>query len=109
MIRVTTLRQTGNAPPATGPAAGIAAAITPMNEFVAAARKVQGAGNVRWFFGDGGVVIIGEPESYAVADKILADQVVQAAGAKVFALGFAIAEDRFLLEPERAMPFLAQR
>ncbi len=105
MIRVTTLRATGDAPPGTGPGAGIQA----MNEFVAALRKVQGAGNVRWFFGNGGFVIIGEPESYAVADRILADKAVQAAGAKVFALGAAIAEDLYLLEPDKVIGFVPQQ
>ncbi len=105
MIRVTTFRATGNTPPGTPPTAGIQA----MNEFVAAARKVQGAGNIRWLFGNGGIVIVGEADSYAVADKILGDPAVQAAGAKVFALGFGIAEDLFLLEPERVMPFVPQQ
>ena len=105
MIRVTTLRATGNAPAGTGPAAGVQA----MNEFVAALKKLPGAGNVRWYFGNGGIVIIGEPESYAVADKILADPAVRAAGAKVFGLGFGIVEDVHLLEPEKALPFLPQQ
>ncbi len=105
MIRVTTFRATGNAPPGTGPGAGIQA----MNEFVAAARKIQGAGNVRWFFGNGGIVIIGEPDSYAVADRILADKAVQVAGAKVFATGLGIVEDVHLLEPEKVMPFVPQQ
>lgn len=105
MIRVTTWRATGTGPPGTGPAAGIQS----MNELVAAARKVPGAGDVRWFFGNGGIVTIGEPESYGVADKILADPAVQAAGAKILALGFGIAEDLFLLEPERVAPFIPQQ
>lgn len=105
MIRVTTWRATGNAPPGTAPTAGIQA----MNELVAAARKVSGAGNVRWFFGNGGLVIVGEPESYAVADRILADPAVQVAGAKILALGIGIAEDLFLLEPERVAPFIPQQ
>ena len=106
MIRVTTWRATGNPPPDTPPTAIIEA----MNGLAAAARKVPGAGNVRWFFGsNGGVVIIGEPENYAVTDKILADPAVQAAGAKVFALGLGIAEDLYLLEPERVLPFISQQ
>ncbi len=105
MIRVTTWRATGNPPPDTPPTAAIDA----MNGLVAAVSKVPGAGNVRWYFGNGGVVIIGEPDSYAVTDKILTDPAVQVAGAKVFGLGFGIAEDLYLLEPEKAMPFLPQQ
>ncbi len=105
MIRLTTLRPTGNVPADTPPTAGINA----MNEFVAAVSKVPGAGNDRWFIGNGGLVIIGEPDSYAVADKILTDPAVQVAGAKMFGLGFGIAEDLYLLEPEKAMPFLPQQ
>ena len=105
MIRLTTLRANGNAPADTPPTAGINA----MNDFVAALKKVPGAGNVRWFIGNGGFVIIGEPDSYAAADKVLADPAVQAAGAKVFGLGLNIAEDIYLLEAQKVMPFLPQQ
>ena len=105
MIRLTTLRPTGNVPADTPPTAGINA----MNEFVAAVSKVPGAGNVRWFIGNGGFVIIGEPDSYAVADKILTDPAVQVAGAKMFGLGLNIAEDLYLLEAQKVMPFLPQQ
>ena len=105
MIRLTTLRATGNAPADIPPTAGIDA----MNEFVAAVSKVPGAGSVRWFIGNGGFVVIGEPDSYAVADKILTDPAVQVAGAKVFGLGLNIAEDIYLLEAQKVMPFLPQQ
>ncbi len=105
MICLTTLRPNGSAPADTPPTAGI----NVMNEFVAAVSKVPGAGNVRWFIGNGGFVIIGEPDSYAVADKILADPAVQVAGAKVFGLGLNIAEDIYLLEAQKVLPFLPQQ
>lgn len=104
MLRVTTFRITGNPPPDTAPGAAVAA----FNEFAGAAGKVAGAGTARWFFGNGGVVIVGEPANYAAADAILADSGVQAAGAKVFALGFGIAEDLFLLEAGKVMSFIPQ-
>ena len=105
MIRVTTLRPNGNAPANLPPTAGVDA----MNEFVAALKNVPGAGNVRWFIGNGGFVIIGEPDGYAVADKILTDPAVQVAGAKVFGLGLNVAEDLYLLEAQKVMPFLPQQ
>ena len=103
MLRVTTFRLNGNPPPDATPAVGIQA----FSEFVAALNKVRGNNNVRWFFGSGGIVITGEPESYAVADAILADRGVQAAGAKVFSFGYVIAEDLFLLEVGKVTPFVA--
>ena len=49
---------------------------------------------------------VGSPSSYAVADAILKDSGVQAAVIKVFAQGFAIAEDFFVADAQQVMPFL---
>ena len=83
MIRVTTWRQVGNAPADASPGA----VVTAFNEAAAALGKVSGAGDVKWGFGNGGIVTVGFPSNYAVADAILKDSGVQAALAKVFALG----------------------
>ncbi len=105
MMRVTTWRQNVPPPPNTAPGAPIAA----FNEFVAAASKVSGAGDVHWGFGHGGIVTVGFPTSYAVADAILKDPGVQAAGMKVLALGFGIAEDFFVTSSEQVMPFMPRQ
>jgi hypothetical protein len=103
MLRVTTWR-------VTNPQAGTtpAQAVQAWNEFVAALGRVRGTSDVRWFFGNGGIVTVGGADGYAVADAILADPGVQAAGAKVLALGYGIAEDLFLLEVQKVMPFMPQ-
>jgi len=74
----------------------------------ASLEKLPGAGRVRWYFGSGGVVTIGEPDNYAVADAILKTPAAQAAVAKVLAIGFSIVEDQFLLDPAQVMPFAEQ-
>ena len=102
MIRVTTWRQTGNIPDGASPVATVEA----FNEAAAALGKVSGAGDVQWGFGNGGVVTVGSPSSYAVADAILKDSGVQAAVIKVFAQGFVIAEDFFVADAQQVMPFL---
>jgi hypothetical protein len=104
MLRVTTWHVNPNASPDTTPAAAIQA----FNEFVAACGRVRGAGSVRWFFGNGGIVTVGEPENYAVADAILADRGVQATGAKVLSLGYDIAQDLFLTDLKQVSTFIPQ-
>lgn len=105
MIRVTTWRQNTPPPPDTPPAAGLAA----FQELVGALKKVPGAGEVQWGFGHGGIVTVGFPSNYKVADDILKDPAVQAAGAKVFALGIGIADDFFITSPDQVAPFLPQQ
>jgi hypothetical protein len=102
MIRITTWRQTGNTPDDASPVAAVAA----FNEVAEALGKVSGAGDVHWGFGNGGVVTVGTPSNYAVADAVLKDAGVQAAVIKVFALGFVIAEDYFVSDAQQVMPFL---
>ena len=43
-----------------------------------------------------------------MADNILKDLGVQAAAAKVLALGLGIAEDFFVASPDQMAPFIAQ-
>jgi len=105
MMRITTWRQNSPPPEGTSPGAAIAA----FNEAVAALKKVPGAGDVYWGLGGGGIVTVGFPSSYAAADAILKDPGVQAAVAKIFALGIGITEDVFALTPEQAMPFIPQQ
>ena len=105
MIRVTVWRQTVPPPPGTSPAAGIAA----FNAFVAAAKKVPGAGEVHWGYGHGGIVTVGFPTNYAAADAILKDPGVQATGAKLLALGVGIEEDFFITTAEQVAPFMPQQ
>ncbi len=104
MIRVTTWRQTVPPPPEASPGAGPAA----IQELIAALKKVPGAGDVQWGFGNGGIVTVGFPSSYGVADSILKDPGVQAAAAKVLTLGLGIAEDFFVASPDQIAPFIAQ-
>ena len=52
---------------------------------------------------------VGFPSNYAVADAILKDSGVQAAIAKVFALGINIAEDFFVADAQQVMPFIPQQ
>ena len=105
MMRITVWQQNGTAPPNTPPTATISA----FNEAVAALKKVPGAGDVHWGFGHGGIVTVGHPSNYAVADAILKDPGVQAAVAKIFALGIAISDDYFVASAEQVMPFVPQQ
>lgn len=105
MIRITTWRQVAPPPPDAAPGAAIAA----FNEAVGALKKVPGAGDVHWGFGNGGIVTVGYPSSYAAADAILKDAGVQAAVGKVFALGMNIQEDIFVIDPAQVMGFLPQQ
>ena len=102
MMRITVWRQNGTAPPNTPPTATVAA----FNEAVAALKNVPGAGEVYWGFGHGGMVTVGHPSNYAAADAILKDSAVQAAVAKIFALGIGIDEDYFVASAEQVMPFI---
>jgi hypothetical protein len=102
MLRITTWRQTGAPPPSLTPQT----AMQTINEMCTALGKVPGAGQVRWFFGNGGIVTVGEPDSYAVADAILKTPLAQAAVAKVLALGYGLVDDQFLLEPSKVLPFI---
>ena len=105
MMRITVWRQNAPPPPNTSPGAAIAA----FNDAVAALRKVSGAGDVQWGFGHGGIVTVGHPTNYAVADAILKDPAVQAAVAKIFVLGIGIAEDYFVTTPQQVAPFVPQQ
>jgi hypothetical protein len=101
MLRITTWRITGTPQPDTTP-------ITAMQTFQEMCSKLErlpGAGRIRYFLGDGGIVTVGEPESYGVADAILASRDAQEAVARVLSLGYNIVEDHFLLEPKQVMPF----
>ena len=105
MMRITTWRQNFPPPPDTGPGAVVEA----FNGAVEALRKVPGAGDVQWGFGSGAIVTVGFPTSYASADAVLKDPGVQAAIAKVFALGIGITDDSFVLDPAQVMPFVPQQ
>ena len=105
MMRITVWRQNAPPPPNTSPGAAIAA----FNDAVAALRKVSGAGEVQWGFGHGGIVTVGSPANYAVADAILKDPAVQASVAKILALGIGIAEDYFVTTPQQVLPFVPQQ
>jgi hypothetical protein len=105
MMRITHWHQFSNPPADTPPTAMVSA----FNEFVQAAKKVPEAGDVRWGFGGGGVVTVGFPSNYAVADAILKDPGVQAAGLKVFMLGIGVVQDLFVTDPEQVMPFIPKQ
>ncbi len=102
MLRITTWRPTG---PARNDVTQ-SMVIQTANEMCAALEKVPGAGKVRWYYGNGGIVTIGEPDNYGVADSILTSPAAQSAVARFLGLGFGIAEDQFLLEAARVMPFI---
>ena len=105
MMRITTLRANVPPPPNTSPGAALAA----FKEFAAAVNGVDGVSNLTWGFGNCGIITVGASTNYAVADAILKDPRVQAAGAKILALGIGIAEDIFVTAPEQVMPFLPQQ
>jgi hypothetical protein len=102
MLRITTWRLASSAAPNTTPQTAMQA----VNEMCATLAKIPGSGSVRWFYGSGGIVTVGEPESYAVADAILKQPAAQKAVAKVLGLGYAIVEDQFLLDPPKVLPFI---
>jgi hypothetical protein len=101
MLRVTTWRVTGTPPADTTPMAGIQA----FQEMCSKLERIPGAGKIRFYLGDGGIVTVGEPDSYGAADTILKSREAQMAVAQVLRLGYNIAEDHFLLEPAQVMPF----
>ncbi|MBI5285654.1 MAG: hypothetical protein HY874_11225 [Chloroflexi bacterium] len=101
MLRITTWRMTGTPPQGTTPQVAFQAIQDMCNKL----EKIPGTGRLRWYIGNQGVVTVGEPESYAVADAILKSKEAQAAIGKVFALGYSIAEDQFLLELSQVTPF----
>src|SRR2546428_7066284 len=105
MIRITTWRQVQPSPVGTSPVAVIDA----FRDLTQSLRRVPGAGDVQWGFGSGGIVTVGNVESYAVADAILKDSAVQAAGVKVFLLGIGIAVEVFVISPEQGMPVVPQQ
>jgi hypothetical protein len=102
MLRITTWRLSGTAAPNTTPQTAMQA----INEMCSTLARVPGAGSVHWYFGSGGIVTVGEPEGYGVADAILKQPAAQKAIAKVLGLGYAIVEDQFLLDPPKVMPFI---
>ena len=79
MLRITTWRITAAPPPDTTPMAAMQA----FGDMCSTLERVQGAGRIRFYLGDGGIVTVGEPESYAVADSILTSRDAQVAVAKV--------------------------
>jgi hypothetical protein len=101
MLRITTWRITGSPPPDATPLAGLDS----FREMCSKLETIPGAGRIRFYLGNGGIVTVGEPRSYSVADDILTSRDAQMAVAKVLALGYGIAEDHFLLEPQQVMPF----
>jgi hypothetical protein len=101
MLRITTWRINGNPRADVTPQAGIQA----FQQMCSELERIPGAGKVRFFLGNGGVVTVGEPQSYAVADTILQSKAAQAAVGKVLSLGYGIVEDHFLLEPAQVIPF----
>ncbi len=105
MMRIITWRANGTAPADVAPGAPIAA----FNELSAALNKVNGVGNSRWGFGNGGIVTVSDFDSFAVGDNVLKDSGTQAAVIKIFALGLGIAEDHFIASADQVMPFLPQQ
>ena len=105
MIRVTTWRQNVNPPPEATPQTTLVA----FQELIAALKKVPGAGEIHWGYGHGGMVTVGFPSNYAMADAILKDPGVQVAAAKVLALGINISEDLFVTTLEQIRPFIPQQ
>ena len=101
MLRITTWRINGAPRADVTPQAGIQA----FQQMCTELEKLPGAGRVRFYLGNNGVVTVGEPVSYAVADAILKTPSAQAVIGKVLALGYGIVEDHFLLEPTQVLPF----
>lgn len=103
MLRITTWRMSGTPPQGTTPQQAFQA----IQDMCNTLERIPGAGKLRWYIGNQGVVTVGEPESYAVADTILKSPEAQQAVGKVLGLGYTIAEDHFLLDLSQVMPFTA--
>ncbi len=101
MLRITTWRLTAPTSPETTPQTALKA----FDEMCNTLGKIPGAGHVRYFFGSGGIVTVGEPENYAAADQILARPEAHTAVAKVLGLGYQIVDDQFWVEPRQVEPF----
>jgi hypothetical protein len=101
MLRITTWRITGTPPQDMTPQTAFQA----ISDMCTTLSTLPGAGGVHWYFGGGGIVTVGMPENYAVADSILKSQAAQGAVAKVLGLGYSIVDDQFLLEPGQVLPF----
>ena len=101
MLRITTWRVTGTPPADSTPQRGLQA----FDELCKVVEKLPGAGRVRFYSSPAGIVTVGEAHNYALADTILSTKETQIAVAKVFALGFGIVDDQFLLEPAQVVPF----
>lgn len=102
MLRITTWRMVGTPPPDLTPGQGLQA----FQDLCTTIRKeIKGYGRLDFFFGNGGIVTVGEPDSYAAADAILQTPAVQGAVGKVLSLGYGIVDDQFLLAPSQVMPF----
>lgn len=104
MLRITHWRMTGTPAPNLTPHVTMQA----FQEMCTTLERVRGAGKVRFFFGDGGIVTVGEPENYAAADTLLTSREAQMAVGKVLQLGYGIHSDQFLLEPQVVRPFTEQ-
>jgi len=75
-----------------------------------AARKVSGVRSCSLYLGAGALVFTAESDSYAVADKALADPGVQVAFGRLgWEYGYGLSSDEFLLDPEQVYPFLKAR
>jgi hypothetical protein len=76
-------------------------------EAAEAAAKIDGSEWVRLCLGEGALVYVGEINSYAAADRLLADTGCQAAFGRLGAeFGYSVERDEFLLDPPQVYPFL---
>ncbi len=72
-----------------------------------AARKLPGVRSCSLYLGAGALVFAAESEAYAVADRALADQGIQAAFGRLgWEFGYGISSDEFYLDPEQVYPFI---
>ncbi len=82
-------------------------AIQAAQDVVEAAKKLPGVNSCSLHLGTGALVITAESESYAVADRALADAGIQATVGRLGQeFGYSVASDEFLLDPSQVYPFI---
>ncbi len=71
------------------------------------AAKLPGVRSCKLYLGAGALIFAAESESYAVADRALADQGIQVAFGRLgWEYGYNVVADEFFLDPEQVYPFI---
>jgi hypothetical protein len=102
MLRITRFRTNRSE----GPEVGLRA-LEVAQQAAEAIGKLDGISWVKVYLGGGALILAGESEDYASADRILRDsECQQAVGRLMVEFGYAVEQDDFLLEPPDVYPFV---